>query len=171
MKIRKKSKLEESIMRISLSLLLSVLILASITLGGGQSKEPEADAVRDLLDAYADACQKEDLDALSHIFANRPDTIKITAVSSRVHTGWKTIKEAYRNFFLNVDDCKMQFAVHAIQVLAEGKVVCVTGHQEATMWTNGRVVTFKDARVTLLLEKINGELRIVNAHWSLVQRP
>jgi len=160
-------------MRISLSLLASVLLLASIALGVGVSKtpSPEAQAIRSLVDEYARYCQEKDLEGMGRIFANSPDTIMISATGPRVTMGWNMITAGYRSFFQNVTNFKTEFAIHTVKVFAGGKAACLTAHQEATMTVNSNPVAFKNVRMTWLLEKSEGQWRIVNAHWSVAQRP
>ena len=160
-------------MKISLSLFTAMLLLASITLGGGAPgapEDPQVIAIKNLVEEYARCCRQEDLAALARIYAKGPDTVQISAVGAVV-TGWKAIEDGFRNFFQNVDGCKMQFAIHAIKILADGKAACLTAEQEATMRVNNREVTFQDVRMTWFLEKQDGHWRIVNAHWSIAQRP
>ncbi len=158
-------------MRISLSLLASVLLLASITLGGDAPENPEVNTIKNLVQEYARCCQEEDLAALAQVFAEGPDTVWISATSPRVATGWKAIEEGYRYFFQNVDDFKTQFAIHSVKVFADGQAACLTAFQEATMRFNDRPVAFKDVRMTWLLEKSQGHWRVINTHWSIAQRP
>jgi uncharacterized protein (TIGR02246 family) len=158
-------------MKVSDSLLLSALLMSSIGLSGAESTNAEANAVEDLVKQYSRACQQEDLTTVSDLFAKRPDTVMIPAIGSHVSTGWESITKGYASFFRNVEDCQMQCTVHSIQIFSNGQSACLTASQDATMRLNDRLVELKDVRMVWVLEKTDGQWKILNAHWSISAQP
>jgi len=154
-------------MNIPSSLVLSTLLTASVQLGGAEPSDDDGTAIRGLVKEYSRACEQEDLTALMSLFAKGPDTVKISAVSPRVVTGWESIQEAYRTFFANVENCQMDAEVHSIQILVPGRSACLTAWQAATMEVGNRSVAFKEVRMVWVLENTDGQWRIVNCHWSI----
>ena len=163
-------------MKILSNALVSAVLLAVAASGcrvmqnAGAGTATEMEAIKDLVTEYGRCCQEEDLARLGKVFANDPDTVMINAIDARVTTGWTAIEEGYRNFFKNVENCQMQFAIHTVKILTGGQAACLTAYQEATMRVGGRDVTFEEVRMTWYLEKQDGRWRIANAHWSVPQR-
>lgn len=156
------------------SLGLHVLALTLVLQAGasnGPGKASEGEAVRSVLDKYTKACEARNFGALSSLFSHDPDIVVINAASPNRLAGWKNVAEMYKAVFSASGEVKVRHKNIRVKMLASGKAACLVCDQDLNGTYQGKTFTLEGVRVTWVLEKQEGQWRIVHAHWSLPAGP
>lgn len=150
----------------SLLIVLAALLLSSRVEGADGGAEEKA--VKAVLDAYAAACEKSDFRLLSSLFAHDADIVLINVGGdARGVAGWPAVGELYKSLFSVSGDVEMRHRDISIKMLAAGSVACVACSQDVKWTIQGTRSGYEGVRTTCLLEKREGQWKIVHCHWSL----
>jgi uncharacterized protein (TIGR02246 family) len=137
----------------------------------GSTTESEEDAVRSVLDKYTTACESRDFDAVSSVFSHDSDIVVINVADPNRIVGWKSVAEVYKGLFSMSGDVEIRHTNIAVKILASGTAACLTCDQNISGTIQGRAFAIEGVRVTWVLEKEEGQWRIVHAHWSVPSMP
>ncbi len=137
----------------------------------GSKKESAEDAVRSVLDKYTTACEGGDFAAVSSIFSHDSDIVVINVADPDRVVGWKSVAEVYKGLFSISGEVRFRHTNIAIKILASGTAACLTCDQNVSGTIQGRAFAVEGVRASWVLEKEEGQWRIVHAHWSVPLTP
>ena len=152
------------------SLGISVLAAALICQTGAvvDSEEgPDTQGVRAVLDKYATACERKDFASLSAVFSRDADITMISTYIPQRYVGFKSVTAQYKALCSSTDTLKVRHDNVAIKLLAAGNAACLACDQDAIGTISGEPFRLQGVRMTWVLEKQEGQWRVVHAHWSL----
>jgi ketosteroid isomerase-like protein len=148
-------------------IVISFLLLFTVSLQG-QSEvdiEKEKTIIQNLFDNYSDAFKDLDIDKFSKMFLTSNDLIIFD--NEKKFIGWDSWKESLLNFFKSASNVVVTFKNHLIYVHPTGEVAWLSVLEDADWMEDGESLSIKDMRVTWVLEKINGNWKVVQLHASL----
>ncbi len=131
------------------------------------TNESQEDAVRSVLDKYTIACEGRDLAAISSVFSHDLDVVIMNVADPDQIVGWKGVEEVYRGLFSVSGEVKIRHTNIAIKILASGTAAFLICDQNVSGTIQGSVFALEGVRATWVLEKEEGQWRIVHAHWSV----
>jgi ketosteroid isomerase-like protein len=127
--------------------------------------EAEKASVENLFDNYSDAWKDLNIDNFSKMFLTSGDLIIIT--NEKKFIGWDSWKNSLIDFFNSVSNVVVTFKDPLVYVHPTGKVAWLSVLEDADWMQDGEILSIRDMRVTWVLEKRNGNWKIVQGHWSL----
>jgi ketosteroid isomerase-like protein len=150
------------------NLITSFLILPLILTLGCQIEvnvEDEKTSIETLFNNYSDAWKELDIDKFSKMFLTSSDLIIIS--NEKKFIGWDSWKNSLLDFFNSASKVVVTFKDHLIYVHPTGKLAWLSVLEDADWIQAGESLSIRDMRVTWVLEKIDGNWKIVQGHWSL----
>jgi hypothetical protein len=140
-----------------------ILVLALLALAPAAAVAGPAEDASALIDRWAAAFNRNDVDALVKLYA--PDAIFMSSVDPSIYERTAAIREYYAK--VGGSGRKVEMGERRMTVLSDVAVVS-TGLYEFTGMRDGKPVT-NPARFTMLLVRLGADWMIVNHHSS--QRP
>lgn len=146
---------------------LAVAAMLQLTPAAESGMGPDARDVRSVLDRYTKACNNKDLGSVSEVFAHDPDIVLIPTYIGQRCVGWKNVAAWYKALFSSDDKFRMRHSDIKIRIFGSGQSACLVCDQDGSGTYQGEAFTFEGVRTTWVLEKQEGQWRVIHAHWSL----
>ena len=144
------------------------LLLLGMVLGGcSRTIDPltEISEVKVVIDRLRVAQEKEDLTALSAIFAQDDDLVVFGIGESERYVGWAAVNGMYQNQMNAIDGFTVTISDQSIKISAGGDAARVTSLDRLQGQTDENQFQLT-VKKTVVLEKRNGKWLIVHIHMS-----
>jgi ketosteroid isomerase-like protein len=150
-------------------LLVIVLFFASACSNCDQkfSKADEMNAIEALLEEYVIANENQDFDLIEKIWAPDSDIILYGTDSDERLMGWSNIRSAIREQFLQIEDTYISASDQFIKLNPTGTTAWFAETLDYNFVYKGEAKNYKGMRFTGVLEKADGQWKLVQAHLSL----
>ena len=125
----------------------------------------EISEVKVAMDRLYVAQQKEDMTALSALFAHDDDIVIFGFQEGERYVGWESVKGMFQMQMDTTEDMQTSLTDQKIQVSKDGKASWVSSLNHTKSRTGDQVVEV-DYRSTVVLEKRDGKWLIVHIHVS-----
>jgi uncharacterized protein (TIGR02246 family) len=146
---------------------LAVAVMFQLSPADESGMGPDTRDVRSVLDKYTKACNSKDFGSISQVFAHDPDIVLIPTYIPQRCVGWKNVAAWYKALFSSEDKFRMQHSNIAIRIFGSGQSACLVCDQDGSGTYQGEAFIFEGVRTTWVLEKQEGQWRVIHAHWSL----
>jgi uncharacterized protein (TIGR02246 family) len=143
--------------------------------GEEMTEEPAVDIVTEkanvqaVLDNYARAWETLDFELFSDVFSHDPGLVVFSAVPSESYMGWEAFQKGVQKTFKESEGVEIAFQDVAITVHSSGNLAWVTCREDWKLMHQDQPVSDEGARMTWILEKQDGQWKVIHAHWSLPQ--
>ncbi|MFK5856018.1 MAG: nuclear transport factor 2 family protein [Bacteroidota bacterium] len=152
----------------SLIVLSFVLVIASCNEQKSKSDcEDDKDAIENLLENYILANENQDFDLIESIWADDDDIILYGTDSDERLMGWVSIKEAINEQFGLITDTYISASNQFIKFNCTGNTAWFAETLNYNYMYKGVAHSFEGMRFTGVVEQIDGEWVLVQAHLSL----
>jgi len=121
-------------------------------------------AVMTIMNQFAEAFTKRDLDAALALFAPDPDVVLIGTGGDEKRIGLAEIKALFERDFVQFEDASFKIGWHSVS--AAGSVAWVVADLVIRANTGGREISLQ-ARETAVLERRGDRWLIIQSHASL----
>jgi len=149
--------------------LLSILLVAVSC--SDQKKEfncdVEKESIENLLENYILANENQDFDLIEKIWASDDDIILYGTDSDERLMGWSNIEEAIKEQFGYITDTYISASNQFIKLNCTGNTAWFAETLNYNYIYKGKAHKYEGMRFTGVLEKIEGEWVLVQAHLSL----
>jgi uncharacterized protein (TIGR02246 family) len=137
--------------------------------GDGSSLERDEGAIRAFLQQIVARMLERDGRAMVEELWTQGSACSLIAVNGSPITGTLPIKEHYTRSYAALRDTHLRLRDEHVLVLAGGQGACVTAQidSDLTYVHDGRRRSYRDVRVSWVLEKQGDGWRVVHAHYSL----
>lgn len=129
--------------------------------------EDDKDAIENLLENYILANENQDCDLIESIWADDDDIILYGTDSDERLMGWTNIKEAINEQFGLITDTYISASNQFIKPNCTGNTAWFAETLNYNYMYKGVAHSYEGMRFTGVVEKINGEWVLVQAHLSL----
>ena len=125
----------------------------------------EISEVKVVLDRLYIALQKEDMTALSALFAHDEKIVVFGLQEGERYVGWEAVKDMFQKQMDSTEGMQTSLADQKINVSKDGKASWVSSSNHTTGQVRGETVEM-NYRSTVVLEKSDGKWVIVHIHMS-----
>jgi len=154
---------------IAFLVLLSALFIASCA--DNKSKKfdliEETEAIENVLDKYIVANETQNFELIQEIWAPNTDIILYGTDSDERLMGWVNIKNAIQDQFHHITDTYISATDQFIKVNETGNTAWFAETLNYNFVYNDKAKSYEGLRFTGVLEKIDGQWKLVQAHLSL----
>jgi ketosteroid isomerase-like protein len=154
---------------IAFLVLLSALFIASCA--DNKSKKfdliEETEAIENVLDKYIVANETQNFELIQEIWAPNTDIILYGTDSDERLMGWVNIKNAIQDQFHHITDTYISATDQFIKVNETGNTAWFAETLNYNFVYNDKAESYEGLRFTGVLEKIDGQWKLVQAHLSL----
>ena len=149
----------------NLIVFLSVVVLFSLNACTEKiNLEAEKEKARTVLEQYHKAVEIEDMEMISTLYAHDDDIVQFNDVGKVI--GWEELKADAQNWFDIADSIDFTFRDEVIKVHNTGIAAWISFIQDGKYIYRDKPSSFKDARATWAVKKLNDNWVIVQAHFS-----
>lgn len=127
----------------------------------------EKAAVENVLEKYVMANENQDFSLIEQIWASDDDIMLLGTDSDEKYKGWKQIKNAIRHQFSQFEDTYISVLDQAINVNANGNTAWFSEILNYNFIHQGKAMSFEGIRFTGVLEKREGQWKLVQGHLSI----
>lgn len=131
------------------------------------SKADEMIAIENLLEEYVIANENQDFDLIEKIWAPDSDIILYGTDSDERLMGWTNIRSAVREQFLQIEETYISASDQFIKLNCTGTTAWFAESLDYNFVHKGEAKSFTGLRFTGVVEKIDGQWKLVQAHLSL----
>lgn len=131
------------------------------------NKADEMIAIENLLEEYVIANENQDFDLIEKIWAPASDIILYGTDSDERLMGWTNIRAAIREQFLQITDTYISASDQFIKLNNTGATAWFAETLDYNFVYKGEAKSYKGMRFTGVLEKMDGQWKLVQAHLSL----
>jgi len=155
--------------KINTFLVVFVILLASSCNDCDQkfSKADEMIAIENLLEEYVIANENQDFDLIEKIWAPDSDIILYGTDSDERLMGWTNIRSAVREQFLQIEETYISASDQFIKLNCTGTTAWFAESLDYNFVYKGEAKSFTGLRFTGVVEKMDGQWKLVQAHLSL----
>ena len=155
--------------RINIFWLITVILFAASCTNCEKkiNKADEINAIESLLEAYVIANENQDFDLIEKIWAPDSDIILYGTDSDERLMGWTNIRAAIREQFLAIEDTYISASDQFIKLNCTGTTAWFAETLDYNFVHKGEAKSYKGLRFTGVVEKIDGQWKMVQAHLSL----
>ncbi|MEE4258744.1 MAG: nuclear transport factor 2 family protein [Bacteroidales bacterium] len=155
--------------RISLLfVLVSVLIISSCSdCDKKLNLKDETIAIENVLEKYIIANENQDFELTEEIWAPNPDIILYGTDSDDRLMGWTNIRAAIKDQFSQITDTYISASDQFIKLNCTGNTAWFAETLNYNFVYKGEARSYEGLRFTGVLEKMDGEWKIVQAHLSV----
>ena len=154
-----------------LNLLAFLFVIFVITACSDQKpkidKAAEIIAIEDVLEAYVLANENQDFDLTEKIWAPDSDIILYGTDSDERLMGWTNIRSAVKTQFSQIEETYISVSNQFIKLNECGNTAWFAETLDYNFVYKGEARSYEGLRFTGVMEKTNGEWKIVQAHLSL----
>ena len=129
--------------------------------------QKEISAIRTVLERYAIARENEDLSIIEEIWAPDEDIILIGTDSDENLVGWEEIRKAIRRQFGSFENTLISITDQEIKINKNGNTAWFSQMLNYNFIFNSEAMSFEGIRFTGVLEKREGQWRLVQGHLSI----
>ncbi|MBC8320984.1 MAG: nuclear transport factor 2 family protein [Bacteroidetes bacterium] len=151
------------------TLVLCILLVASSSCD--QKKEydckEDTEAIENLLENYILANENQDFDLIENIWAPDDDIILYGTDSDERLMGWSNIRDAIKNQFSHITDTYISASNQLIKINCTGNTAWFAETLNYNYMYKGVAHKYEGLRFTGVVEKINGDWVLVQAHLSV----
>jgi len=154
---------------ISYLIVLCIMIIAT-SCNEEKSKadcEDDKEAIEDLLENYILANENQDFDLIEDIWADDDDIILYGTASDERLMGWENIKEAINEQFGLITDTYISASNQFIKLNCTGNTAWFAETLNYNYMYKDVALSYEGLRFTGVVERIDGEWVLVQAHLSL----
>ncbi len=131
------------------------------------SKADEIISIENVLEQYVISNENKDFDLIQKIWAPDSDIILFGTDSDEKLMGWTNIKNAIKEQFEIIDETYISVSDQYIKISCDGSTAWFAEILNYNFVYQGEAKEFEGLRFTGILEKQEGEWKIVQAHLSL----
>ncbi|MCF6172064.1 MAG: nuclear transport factor 2 family protein [Bacteroidales bacterium] len=131
------------------------------------NKVDEIGAIETLLEEYVIANENQDFDLIEKIWAPDSDIILYGTDSDERLMGWTNIRNAVREQFQQIDETYISASDQFIKLNCTGTTAWFAETLDYNFVYKDEAKSFKGLRFTGVVEKIDGQWKLVQAHLSL----
>jgi len=131
------------------------------------SKADEMIAIENLLEEYVIANENQDFDLIEKIWAPDSDIILYGTDSDERLMGWTNIRSAIREQFLQIEETYISASDQFIKLNCSGTTAWFAETLDYNFVHNGEAQSYEGLRFTGVVEKMDGQWKLVQAHLSL----
>lgn len=131
------------------------------------SKADEMIAIENLLEEYVLANENQDFDLIEKIWAPDSDIILYGTDSDERLMGWTNIRSAIREQFLQIEETYISASDQYIKLNCTGSTAWFAETLDYNFVYKGEAKNYKGLRFTGVVEKMDGQWKLVQAHLSL----
>jgi ketosteroid isomerase-like protein len=155
--------------KINTFLLVIVIIFASSCSNYDQkfNKTDELNTIEALLEEYVIANENQDFDLIEKIWAPNNDIILYGTDSDERLMGWTNIRSAIKEQFMQIKDTYISASDQFIKLNCTGNTAWFAETLDYNFVYKGTAKSYKGLRFTGVVEKIDGQWKMVQAHLSL----
>ena len=155
--------------KINTFLVVFVILLASSCNDCDQkfSKADEMIAIENLLEEYVIANENQDFDLIEKIWAPDSDIILYGTDSDERLMGWTNIRSAVREQFLQIEETYISASDQFIKLNCTGTTAWFAESLDYNFVYKGEAKSYTGLRFTGVVEKMDGQWKLVQAHLSL----
>jgi len=124
-------------------------------------------AIDNLLENYIIANETQDFDLIESIWSSESDIILYGTDSHERLMGWSNIGKAVKSQFRQIEDTYISESDQYIKMNCTGNVAWFAETLNYNFMYNGEANKFEGLRFTGVVEKIDGEWKLVQAHLSV----
>lgn len=151
-----------------LIVLVSILLLSSCSNCNEEiNLMDETEAIENVLEKYIIANEKQDFELIEEIWAPNPDIILYGTDSDERLMGWTNIKAAVKEQFGHITDTYISASDQFIKLNCTGNTAWFAETLNYNFVYKEEAKSYSGLRFTGVLEKTNGEWKIVQAHLSV----
>jgi ketosteroid isomerase-like protein len=151
-----------------LFVLVSALILSSCSNCNEElNLIDETEAIENVLEKYIIANEKQNFELIEEIWAPNPDIILYGTDSDERLMGWTNIKAAVKDQFSQITDTYISASDQFIKLNCTGNTAWFAETLNYNFVYKGEAKSYSGLRFTGVMEKMNGEWKIVQAHLSV----
>ena len=147
--------------------LLGIMVFVTVVTGCSNQVDPLTgiSEVKVAVDRLYIALQKEDMTALSALFAHDEDLVVFGLQEGERYVGWEAVHDMFQKQMDMTEGIQTSIADQKINVSKDGKTSWVSSLNHTTGQVGGEMVEM-DYRSTVVLEKRGGKWLIVHIHMS-----
>ena len=155
--------------KFNIFLLVIVIVFAAACNNCDQKfdKADELNAIEELLEQYAIANETQDFDLIEKIWAPDSDIILYGTDSDERLMGWTNIRSAIKEQFAQIKDTYISASDQFIKLNCTGTTAWFAETLDYNFVYKEEAKSYKGLRFTGVVEKIDGEWKMVQAHLSL----
>jgi ketosteroid isomerase-like protein len=127
----------------------------------------ETVAIENILEKYIIANENQDFELTEEIWAPNPDIILYGTDSDERLMGWTNIRTAIKDQFSQITDTYISASDQFIKLNCTGNTAWFAETLNYNFVYKGEAKSYEGLRFTGVLEKMNGEWKIVQAHLSV----
>lgn len=127
----------------------------------------ETVAIENVLEKYIIANENQDFELTEEIWAPNPDIILYGTDSDERLMGWTNIRMAIKDQFSQITDTYISASDQFIKLNCTGNTAWFAETLNYNFVYKGEAKSYEGLRFTGVLEKMNGEWKIVQAHLSV----
>lgn len=131
------------------------------------NKAEELSAIESLLEEYVIANENQDFDLIEKIWASDSDIILYGTDSDERLMGWTNIRSAVREQFLQIEETYISASDQFIKLNCTGTTAWFAETLDYNFVYKGEAKSYKGLRFTGVVEKMDGNWKLVQAHLSL----
>ena len=131
------------------------------------NKADEISAIETLLEEYVIANENQDFDLIEKIWAPDSNIILYGTDSDERLMGWTNIRNAVREQFLQIDETYISASDQFIKLNCVGTTAWFAETLDYNFVYKDEAKSFKGLRFTGVVEKRDGQWKLVQAHLSL----
>ncbi len=144
-----------------------LLLTACNSFNSNTNKADETLAIENVLDQWVTANETEDFDLIQKIWAPDSDIILFGTDSDEKLMGWVNIKNAIKEQYEQIDETYISVYDQFIKISNDGSTAWFAEFLNYNFVYQGEAKSFEGLRFTGILEKQQGEWKIVQAHLSM----
>lgn len=129
--------------------------------------EGEKMKVKSVVDQFAQAWEKEDMEMLSRIMAHDADMVNYGTDAAEHFVGWEAFKQALAKMFPSLDKTRITVKDQVIKVHPSGAVAWFSQVWDWDLMVEGKRMRIPNCRFTGVLEMRNGSWVFVQFHNSV----
>jgi len=130
----------------------------------------ETIAIEHLLENYIIANETQDFDLIEYIWSSEGDIILYGTDSHERLMGWSNIGKAVKSQFRQIEDTYISESDQYIKMNCTGNVAWFAETLDYNFMYKGEANKYEGLRFTGVVEKIDGEWKLVQAHLSVPAR-
>jgi hypothetical protein len=149
--------------------LLAVLMISSCTDNDSEKFNlmDETEAIENVLDKYIVANETQNFELIQEIWAPYADIILYGTDSDERLMGWINIKNAIQDQFNHITDTYIAATDQFIKINKTGNTAWFAETLNYNFVYNDKAESYEGLRFTGVLEKVDGQWKLVQAHLSV----